>query len=209
MQKTNLTRRAQGALFLGAAVVLSCGLLLAGCNKSSGCQDCGSSSGPAASPITPVHEITVKNMAGEEQKLESYQGKVLLIVNVASRCGYTPQYKPLQELHEAYQERGLVVMGFPANNFGGQEPGSNQEIQTFCETKFGVTFPMFEKISVKGADQHPLYRTLTGEQGDVTWNFNKFLVSPDGKVVKRFDSGVDPMGQELRTAIEQLLPVSQ
>src|SRR6187455_3787524 len=135
-----------------------------------------------------VYEIPVCTIDGKETTLGEYKGKALLIVNVASKCGLTPQYEGLEKLYEDYRDKGLEVLGFPANNFLGQEPGTNEEIKTFCKTKYNVTFPMFSKISVKGADIHPLYQFLTSKEtdpqfgGDITWNFNKFLVDRSGKL---------------------------
>lgn len=144
-------------------------------------------------------------------KLKRYKGKVLLVVNTASKCGYTPQYEGLQAVYEKYNAQGFYVLGFPANNFGGQEPGSNTEIKEFCTSKFKVTFPMFAKISVKGEDQDPLYKYLTGKEtnpqfaGDISWNFNKFLVDRKGKVVARFSSKDTPQGEAVTAAIEKYL----
>lgn len=158
-----------------------------------------------------IHAFTVQNIAGADVNLADYKGKVLLIVNVASRCGFTGQYEGLQALYAANEAAGLVVMGFPANNFMGQEPGNNSQIQEFCSTKFGVTFPMFAKISVKGDDQHPLYRYLTTAPdnpalaGDVSWNFNKFLIGRDGRVLARFGSKTAPDSAELAEAIASAL----
>ena len=156
-----------------------------------------------------VHNFALKNIDGKEVKLDAYKGKVALLVNVASRCGYTPQYEGLQAIYTKYKEQGLVVLGFPANNFGSQEPGSNEEIKTFCSTKYNVTFPMFAKISVKGADIHPLYQFLTSDEagfsGDVQWNFGKFLVDKNGKVIARFGSGDEPESSKVTQAIEQAL----
>jgi glutathione peroxidase len=158
-----------------------------------------------------IHQFTMKNIDGVATPLSNYRGKVVLIVNVASQCGYTRQYANLEALHTSMAAKGLSILGFPANNFGGQEPGTNQEIKEFCSTKFNVTFDMFEKISVKGSDKHPLYAFLTSGggngdlSGEVGWNFEKFLVDKEGKVVKRFKSGVDPMSDELMKAIEQEL----
>jgi glutathione peroxidase len=133
-----------------------------------------------------------------------------LLVNVASQCGYTPQYSALEAIYEKYKDRGFVILGFPANNFGAQEPGTNEEIKTFCTRKYSVTFPMYAKISVKGADQAPLYAYLTKEtpagiSGDIKWNFTKFLVDRDGKVVQRFESAVTPDSKEVTEAIEKQL----
>ena len=156
-----------------------------------------------------VHDFTLKSIDGQEVKLDAYKGKVALLVNVASRCGYTPQYEGLQALYSKYKDQGLVVLGFPANNFGSQEPGSNEEIKTFCSTKYKVTFPMFAKLSVKGDDIHPLYQFLTsteaGFAGEVQWNFGKFLVDKNGKVIARFASGDEPESSQVTQAIEQAL----
>jgi glutathione peroxidase len=156
-----------------------------------------------------IYSIPVKTIDGKDSSLAEYKGKALLIVNTASECGYTPQYAPLQKLFETYKDKGLTVVAFPANNFGAQEPGSSAEIKNFCSSKYKVTFPLYEKISVKGADIHPLYKHLTsqaGFTGDIKWNFNKFLVDPTGKVVARFDSKIDPMSAELTGKVEAALP---
>ena len=152
-----------------------------------------------------IHEFQMKTLKGDTVSLSDYQGKVLLVVNVASRCGYTPQYEGLQKLHEKYAGKGLVVMGFPANNFGSQEPGSDDEIQTFCKRNYGVSFPMFSKISVKGGDKHPLYQFLTAGGEEVPWNFTKYLVGKDGKVIRRFEPGVEPLSSDLTGAIDKAL----
>jgi glutathione peroxidase len=160
-------------------------------------------------PTGTVHQFKVKTIDGTEKSLSDYKGRVLLIVNVASRCGYTSQYADLEALNKSHASKGLSILGFPANNFGGQEPGTNAEIKDFCSTKFNVTFDMFEKISVKGGDKHPLYAYLTSGggngdlSGEVGWNFEKFLVDKNGRIVKRFKSGVDPLSEELIQAIEQ------
>lgn len=156
-----------------------------------------------------IYQYKVPLISGEEKSLEDYRGKVLLIVNTASKCGFTGQYAGLQKLYEEYKGRGFEVLGFPANNFLGQEPGSNEEIKKFCNLKYGVSFPLFSKISVKGKDIHPLYAYLTKESpfpGDISWNFNKFLISPDGNVVARFDSKMKPDDPKLVEQIEALLP---
>ncbi|MDX2152686.1 MAG: glutathione peroxidase [Bryobacteraceae bacterium] len=152
-----------------------------------------------------VHEFTMPAIDGKPAPLAAYKGKVMLIVNVASRCGYTPQYTGLEALYRKYKNKGLVVVGFPANNFGAQEPGTNEEIKEFCTRKYDVTFPMYSKVSVKGGDQAPLYAFLTQAGGDVKWNFTKFLVGKDGKVIKKFDSGVAPESPELVSAVETAL----
>ena len=159
-------------------------------------------------PMT-VHDFQVKTIDGREVPLSQFKGKALLIVNTASKCGYTPQYKALEELYRAYQARGFEVLAFPSNDFGGQEPGSNAEIKKFCEMKYKTTFPLFAKVQVKGPAADPLYRYLTGLPavgGAVTWNFNKFLVGPDGKVVAHLSSDVDPMSAEMKKQLEAVLP---
>jgi glutathione peroxidase len=158
-----------------------------------------------------VHEFTMNSIDGQPVPLAQFTGKVMLIVNVASRCGYTPQYAGLEALYRKYKDKGLVILGFPANNFLWQEPGSNQEIKTFCTTKYHVTFPMFSKISVKGKDKAPLYVFLTDKKshpstgGEIGWNFTKFLADRNGRVVARFSSSVAPDSPELVAAVEAAL----
>jgi glutathione peroxidase len=165
----------------------------------------------AAFAASSVHEFTMDALNGTPTPLATFKGKVLLVVNVASQCGYTYQYEGLQALYMKYKDQGLVVAGFPANNFGAQEPGSNAEIGAFCKSKFGVTFPMFSKISVKGSDKAPLYQFLTDKNanpktgGEIPWNFTKYLVDRDGKVLARFDAPVEPESKELTSAIEAAL----
>jgi glutathione peroxidase len=159
----------------------------------------------------PIVDHEVETLEGTRQKLSDYRGKAVLLVNVASECGYTPQYAQLQELYGRYKDRGLVVLGFPSNDFGGQEPGDARQIKEFVTSKFAVDFPMMAKIHAKGPDIAPLYKTLTeetpeGVKGEVKWNFTKFLVDPTGKVVARFESPVEPMGPELTSAVEKVLP---
>lgn len=151
------------------------------------------------------YEMTVNRLDGKPESLATYKGKVVLVVNVASECGYTPQYEGLQKLYADYKDRGLVVLGFPCNQFGGQEPGSATEIQAFCSTKFHVSFPMFEKLDVKGPKQAPVYTFLTAKHGEPSWNFHKYLVGKDGQVIAAFKSGVAPESAELRGAIEAAL----
>lgn len=158
-----------------------------------------------------VLDFTVRDIDGKDVKLSKYKGDVILVVNVASKCGYTPQYEGLQAIYKKYKDKGFFVLGFPANNFGGQEPGTNTEIKEFCESKFHVTFPMFAKISVKGDDIDPLYKFLTEKAtngafaGDITWNFNKFLVDRSGKVVARFSSKDTPESEVVTSAIDKYL----
>ena len=159
-----------------------------------------------------IYDIDVRTIDGEDKTLAEFKGKALVIVNVASKCGFTPQYKGLQELYEEYAPRGLEILGFPCNQFAGQEPGTEDEIASFCSTTYGVSFPMFSKIDVNGDDRHPLYTELTkvedtgGHAGDVGWNFEKFVVSPEGDVVARFRTPVAPDAAELRAAIDTQLP---
>lgn len=158
---------------------------------------------------TNLYDIPLKTIAGEPARLADYKGKVLLIVNVASKCGFTKQYAGLEQLYQEKKEEGLVVLGFPSNDFGNQEPGSNEEIVEFCTLNFGVTFPMFDKLHVKGANQHPLYAALTGPDsshpGSVKWNFGKFLIDRNGNLVARFGSMTSPDSKKLRSAIEDAL----
>ena len=159
-------------------------------------------------PVSPVLNFTMNSLDGKPVNLSKYQGSVVLIVNVASECGYTPQYEGLQALHKKYAARGLCILGFPSNDFGAQEPGSNSEIADFCKKNYGVEFDMFSKITVLGTGQTPLYKTLTstpGFSGNVDWNFEKFLLSRDGKVIGRFKSPVEPLSAEMTKAIETAL----
>jgi glutathione peroxidase len=162
----------------------------------------------AGAPMS-VHDIQVTTIDGKEVSLSLYAGKALLLVNTASECGYTPQYKGLEEVYQAYRARGFEVLAFPSNDFGAQEPGTNAQIKKFCEARYRTTFPLFAKIAVKGADAAPLYKYLTAlpvNGGEVTWNFNKFLVDPSGKVVAHLDSSVEPTSAELKKKIESVLP---
>src|SRR6059058_1356628 len=156
-----------------------------------------------------IHEIAVKDIDGKDTTLGAYKGKVLLVVNVASKCGLTPQYKALEALHEKYKDKGFTVLGFPCNQFAGQEPGTNEEIKQFCSTKYNVTFPLFDKLEVNGANRHPLYIALAGKDspypGDIKWNFGKFLIGKDGKIIKRFESKTAHASAELTAAIEAAL----
>jgi glutathione peroxidase len=171
-----------------------------------------SASTPFAAPkAKSVLDFTVKNIDGKDVKLKTYKGNVLLIVNTASKCGYTPQYEGLQAIYDEYKSQGFAVLGFPANNFGGQEPGTESEIKEFCESKYKVKFPMFAKVSVKGADQDELFKFLTSKEtnpnfaGDISWNFNKFLVNRKGEIVARFSSKDTPQSEVIKQAIEKEL----
>ena len=169
---------------------------------------------PAASkdgkPASPL-DFTVQDINGKDAKLSQYKGKVVMIVNVASRCGFTPQYEQLEAVYKKYADKGFVILGFPANNFGAQEPGSNEEIQTFCKSKFGVTFPMMSKISVVGDDKAPLYKFLTEKPtagdfaGEIGWNFSKFIVDRNGNLIARYNSKVKPDDKTVTDEIEKAL----
>ena len=152
-----------------------------------------------------IYDFTLDALNGTPTPLAVFRGKIMLVVNVASQCGFTPQYEGLQALYMKYKDRGLVIAGFPANNFGGQEPGTNAEIGAFCRSKYGVTFPMFSKISVAGKDKAPLYQFLTQTGGEIQWNFTKFLIDRNGKVIQRFESDVEPDSPEMVKAIEAAL----
>lgn len=155
-----------------------------------------------------IYGFTMKTIDGQDKPLADYKGKVVLIVNVASKCGYTPQYKGLEALYEKYKDRGFVILGFPANEFGRQEPGTNDQIKKFCSDKYNVSFDLFSKIVVKGQGIHPLYQYLTtqsGFNGDITWNFNKFLAAKNGEIAARYDSAVTPGSTELVGEVEKLL----
>jgi len=158
---------------------------------------------------SPLREIPFKTMEGQDATLRDYSGKVVLLVNVASRCGNTPQYSALEKLFKDYASKGFIVIGFPCNDFGGQEPGTNAEIKQFCSLKYSVTFPVLDKIHVKGPEQHPLYAALTGPTakfpGDVKWNFGKFLIGKDGDVIARFEPGIVPNDPKVIEAIESAL----
>lgn len=156
-----------------------------------------------------ILETPVKDIDGKTTSLAPYKGKVLLIVNVASHCGFTPQYQGLESIYEKYKDKGLVVLGFPCNQFGAQEPGTAEEIKQFCSSKYNVTFPLFEKIEVNGPNRHPLYVSLAGSSspfpGDIKWNFSKFLIGRDGQILKRFESQVAPDSPEVIAAIDGAL----
>jgi glutathione peroxidase len=165
--------------------------------------------------MTTLHDFTVRTIDGQDKALRDYAGKAVLIVNVASACGLTPHYDGLQTLHERFAARGLVVLGFPCNDFGAQEPGTEAEIKHFCSTRYSVTFPMFAKLHVKGPEQAPLFAFLTSQPsapdgpGDIAWNFAKILVGPDGKVVARFAPTTVPLAPDLLAAIERALPAAR
>ena len=162
-----------------------------------------------AGDAKPVTGIALKDIDGKDTTLKAYEGKVLIIVNVASKCGLTPQYTALEALYQKYKDKGLVVLGFPCNDFGSQEPGTNEEIKEFCSTKYKVTFPMFDKLHVKGTEQHALYAALTGKDGafpgDVKWNFGKFLIGKDGKPLQRFEPRTTPDDATVVSAIEKAI----
>jgi glutathione peroxidase len=188
--------RSLAAVVLGVVVLFAAGSSLGAEEKK------GDKSVPAAL------NFTMKGLDGKDVDLSKYQGKVVLVVNVASKCGFTPQYKGLQSLHDRYASEGLVVLGVPANDFGKQEPGTNEDIAKFCDTKYNVKFNMLAKVSVKGDDECPLYKYLTSKEtnpkfgGDIKWNFTKFLISRKGEVVGRFDPKIDPQSEEIMKAVE-------
>jgi glutathione peroxidase len=192
------------AIFLAVSVAMS------GCNSAM-LSSKSSSKVEAYDGPRSLWEIKVTDIDGNEFTLDKYKGNVLLIVNVASKCGYTPQYEGLQRIYEKYKDKGFYVLGFPANNFANQEPGTNEEIKEFCQTKYKVTFPMFAKISVKGDEIHPLYKFLTSKEtnpnfaGEITWNFNKFLIDREGNVVARFSSKDAPESEAVTQKIEEYL----
>jgi glutathione peroxidase len=163
--------------------------------------------------MSAIYDIPLKTLDGEDTSLGEFRGKAVLVVNVASKCGLTPQYEGLEKLHDSYANRGFSVVGFPCNQFGGQEPGTSEEIKTFCSMTYGVTFPMMEKVDVNGDDRHPVFDLLTavpdsdGKDGDVVWNFEKFLLSPEGEIVGRYRPLVGPDDENLIRAIEEQLPV--
>src|SRR6266571_2972167 len=163
----------------------------------------------AAVRAASIHDIAVKDINGKDASLKAYKGKVVLIVNVASQCGLTPQYKGLEAVHEKYKDKGFTVLGFPCNQFMGQEPGTNEEIKQFCSSKYNVTFPLFDKIDVNGPNRHPLYIQLAGKDspfpGDIKWNFGKFLIGRDGAIIKRFEPRTAPDAPEVIGSIEAAL----
>ncbi len=172
---------------------------------------CSYENAEAEEVMTNFYNLVLKDIDGKEFTMETYQGHPVLIVNVASKCGFTPQYQDLEELYRRYKDKGLVILGFPANDFLWQEPGTDTEIKKFCHDKYNVTFPMFSKIVVKGANQHPLYQYLTSKEtnpefsGSISWNFNKFLIDKNGKIVNRFGSRTKPLSDEIIKSIEAIL----
>lgn len=184
------------------------GLVFGALERLNRLKEDGMSSAPKTAATGAVYAFTMKTIDGKDKPLSEYKGKVLLLVNTASMCGFTPQYKSLEELYQRFKPRGLVILGFPANEFGAQEPGSDAQIKEFCLTRFALSFDLFSKIVVKGAGIHPLYQFLTTESGfngAIPWNFTKFLVSRDGRVAGRFGPNVEPDSAELTKAVEALL----
>ena len=180
--------------------------------SAAGCQRAETSTKPAADVVAPntrevpvIHSLNVKRLDGTDTTLAPWAGQVVLIVNTASECGYTPQYAGLQALHTKYQSRGFAVLGFPSNDFGGQEPGSADQIASFCSKNFGVTFPLFEKVKVTGADRAPLYAALAEAKGEPKWNFHKYLVDKQGRPVEAWPSSIEPSAPEIARAIEREL----
>jgi glutathione peroxidase len=163
----------------------------------------------ASATAGSLYDVPVKDIDGKDTSLEPYKGKVLLIVNVASKCGFTPQYQALESTYEKYKDKGFAILGFPCNQFKGQEPGTDAEIKEFCTSKFGVTFPLFDKLAVNGADRNPLYVDLAGSDspypGDIKWNFTKFLIGRDGKILARFEPATKPDSPQVVQAIDAAL----
>ena len=198
---------------LGIAVATMALLLVkaSGANEGGTADANAGANGVGKGTAKTMYDFTLKDSKGRDVKLEEFRGRVVMLVNVASKCGYTPQYEGLQKIYERYKDQGFTILGFPANNFGAQEPGTNEEIQEFCRINYGVTFPVFSKISVKGDDKHPLYKYLTEREtnpqfaGEIKWNFNKFLVSKDGKIIGRFESADKPEDAKVTGAIESAL----
>ena len=207
--KQTLTARIGCALFV-ALMGVGCGG--AGEAPETAAEESNMNAFEAVVNHTPgVVDHTVTSIEGDTIDLRGYRGRPMLIVNTASKCGYTKQYDTLQKLYEEFGSRGFVIIGFPSNDFGNQEPGTHEEIANFCRLNYGVTFPMMEKVHTKGPEQAPIYRTLTAEspedmRGEIKWNFTKFLVNGDGEVVARFESSVDPMDETIVSAVEELLP---
>jgi glutathione peroxidase len=196
----------RGKLVSAIAATLICAAIFA---VSVNCKTGAAAS--AGEKMNSVYDFTLKDIDHKEVNLAQYRGKVVMLVNVASRCGFTPQYEGLQQVYLKYKDRGFVILGFPANNFMSQEPGTDEEIKTFCSSKYSVTFPIFSKISVKGDDIHPLYKFLTSKEtnpefgGDIKWNFNKFLMDKNGKIIARFEPPVKPESDQVTQAIEKAL----
>lgn len=181
--------------------------LLVACGENGNGEDLQSNGGEQM--VDDINGIVVKDMSGKDVNLSEYNGKVLLIVNVASECGYTPQYQGLQQIYDEYKDEGFEILAFPCNDFGGQEPGTNEEIKQFCSSNFGVTFKLFDKVKVLGDEKSPLYERLTDNDvttdGDIKWNFEKFVIAKDGEIVERYPSSVEPTSEELLSAIEKEL----
>jgi len=198
-------------IFLMLAIFISLGV--ASCegeskSKDETSEESGVTTDMEKNMTTDLAQVPFYSIGGDSTSLANYVGKAVLVVNVASKCGYTKQYAGLEELYRRYKDSGLIVIGFPANNFGGQEPGTDEEILEFCRTTFDVTFPMMSKVRVKGEDKHPLFIELTEKSilpGEIKWNFTKFLIDRNGSLVKRFDSGVEPLSDEMLASIKELL----
>ncbi len=194
-----MSRIAKSALAVVAVAAIGCTANANEPTKGDGAK------APATTAAAPL-DFTFKDIDGQDVDLKRYRGKVVLVVNVASECGYTPQYAELQQLYSTYKDRGLVILGFPSNDHGGQEPNDGAAIKKFASDEYGVTFPLMQKVHTTGDEMAPLYKSLTAQKGKVKWNFTKFLVGPDGVVREKFDSAVTPMGPQLTGAIEALLP---
>lgn len=198
-------------LALSGYVLLGLGLITFSTSKTYANEKQSTAPSRAGATMVPLYGFRLPDIDGRPVDLKTFKGKVLLIVNTASMCGNTPQYTDLQEMYERYQERGFEILAFPANDFGQQEPGTNQEIKGFCQTKYSVSFPLFSKISVVGKDKHPLYRYLTEQSafpGRVTWNFQKYLVDRAGNVIGKYDPGMNPLSPAILADVEKALTAS-
>lgn len=198
-------------LALSGCVLLGLGLITFSTSKTYANEKQSTAPSRAGAAMVPLYGFRLPDIDGRPVDLKTFKGKVLLIVNTASMCGNTPQYTDLQEMYERYQERGFEILAFPANDFGQQEPGTNQEIKGFCQTKYSVSFPLFSKISVVGKDKHPLYRYLTEQSafpGRVAWNFQKYLVDRSGNVIGKYDPGMNPLSPAILTDVEKALAAS-
>jgi len=205
-----MTRRLFQWLFLGLGIVAGCspGYFFSPTGAQAGSTKQGQQGAQMTTQTSSIFDFTLHDIDGKPVSLSQFRGKTLLLVNTASFCGNTPQYSDLQTMYERYRSKGFEILAFPANNFGQQEPGTNEEIKGFCLTKYSLTFPLFSKISVKGSDKHPLYRYLTEESpfpGEVEWNFQKYLVDPNGTVIARYHHRTKPMSEEIVRDLERTL----
>jgi glutathione peroxidase len=193
------------AVAFGVAAVVASGAFGQAAAKTIAAGERAAASSAKKEKPMSFYDLSTRRLDGQPQSLAEYKGKVALVVNTASECGFTPQYDGLEKLYESYKDKGLVVLGFPSNDFGGQEPGTTEEIASFCSTRFHVKFPLFEKVKTKGEGQSPIFQFLVAAGGEPKWNFHKYLVGKDGQVIKAFPSKVEPLSAELKTAIDEAL----